>query len=80
MRRAIDGFTPEQRFFLAYATIWRMNYTDEYARMLATVDPHSPAWSRANGPLANFEPFATAFDVPEGAPMARPPELRAEIW
>ncbi len=77
---AIDGFTPEQRFFLAYATIWRTNYTDEYARMLATVDPHSPAWSRANGPLANFPPFAAAFDVPEGAPMVRPPELRAEIW
>ena len=77
---AIDGFTPEQRFFLAYATIWRTNYTDEYARMLASVDPHSPTWSRTNGPLANFPPFAAAFDLPEGTPMVRPPELRAEIW
>ena len=77
---AIDGFTPDQRFFLGYATIWRTNYKDEYAQMLATVDPHAPNWSRTNGPLANFPPFAAAFDVPEGAPMVRPPELRAEIW
>ena len=77
---AIDGFTPEQRFFLAYATIWRMNYTDEYARMLVAVDPHSPARDRTNGPLANFPPFAAAFDLPGDAPMVRPPELRAEIW
>ena len=48
--------------------------------MLATVDPHAPNWTRTNGPLANFPPFAAAFDVPEGAPMVRPPELRAEIW
>ena len=78
---AIDGFTPEQRFFLAYATIWRTNYTDEYARMLATRRPALAGLaSRTNGPLANFPPFAAAFDLPEGAPMVRPPELRAEIW
>ena len=48
----IDGFTPEQRFFLSCASVWRMNYTDEYARLLVNVDPHSPARFRANGPLS----------------------------
>jgi predicted metalloendopeptidase len=76
----IDGFTPVQRFFLAYATIWRINYTDEYARLLATIDPHSPGRYRTNGPLANMPAFAEAFDLREGTPMVRGPELRAEIW
>ena len=76
----IDGMTPDQRFFAAYATIWRMGYTDAYSRLLANVDPHAPAQYRANIPMSNFEPFAAAFGVEEGSPMARPASERARIW
>ena len=76
----VDGMTPDQRFFAAYATIWRMGYTDAYARLLANVDPHAPAHYRANIPMSNFEPFAAAFDIEEGSPMARPAAERARIW
>jgi putative endopeptidase len=79
-RAPVDGMTPDQRFFAANATIWRMNYTDAYARLLANVDPHAPAHYRANIPMSNFPPFAAAFDVPEGSPMARPAEERARVW
>jgi predicted metalloendopeptidase len=76
----VEGMTADQRFFAAYATIWRMNYTDAYARLLANVDPHSPAHHRSNIPVSNFPPFAAAFGIEEGAPMARPAEERARIW
>jgi putative endopeptidase len=76
----VDGMTPDQRFFAAYATIWRMGYTDAYARLLANVDPHAPAHYRANIPMSNFEPFAAAFAIEEGSPMARPAAERARIW
>ncbi len=67
----IDGLTPEQRFFLSCATVWRTNYTDEYLRLLVNVDPHSPARYRVNGPLANLPAFAAAFGIADGSPMAR---------
>jgi len=76
----IDGFTPEQRFFLAWATVWRMNYTDEYRRLLVNIDPHSPSRFRVNGPLANLSAFASAFGVPEPSPMVRDEKTRAQIW
>ncbi len=76
----IDGLTPVQRFFVSWATVWHMNYTDEYATLLVNVDPHSPARYRVNGPLANTLAFAEAFDVAPGSPMARAEELRAHIW
>ena len=77
---AIDGLTPDQRFFLAYATMWRMGYTEAAARMLANVDTHSPSQYRVNGPLANTPAFASAFGVPEGSPMVRGGERQARIW
>jgi putative endopeptidase len=76
----IEGLTPDQRFFLAYATMWRMGYTDAAARMLANVDTHSPSRFRVNGPLSNTPEFAAAFGVPEGAPMVRAGDLRAKVW
>jgi len=76
----VDGLTPEQRFFLSWATVWRTNYTDEYARLLVNIDPHSPARARVNAPLANLPAFAAAFQIAEGTPMVRPAELRAHIW
>ena len=76
----LGGFTPEQRFFLSYGTIWRMNYTEEYLRMLVNVDVHSPSRFRVNGPLSNFPPFATAFEVPVDMPLRLPGEEVVEIW
>jgi putative endopeptidase len=79
-RKTIDGFTPEQRFFISFAQIWRTNIRDEEARRLVTVDPHSPGRFRAIGPLVNFPAFYQAFDIKAGDPMWRPPDQRAEIW
>ena len=79
-RPTIDGFTPEQRFFLAWAQIWRNNTRPEYARMLVTVDPHSPGKWRVNGPLGNMPEFAKAFGCKAGDPMVRGDKQRAEIW
>jgi putative endopeptidase len=76
----IGRFTPRQRFFLSYATIWRMNYTEEYLRMLVNVDVHSPNPFRVNGPLANLPPFAECFEIPTGSPMRLPEDDVVEIW
>jgi len=76
----IDGFTPEQRFFLSYGTIWRTNQRHEMTRLRVQTDPHSPPKFRVNGPLSNLDEFAAAFDVPEGAPMRRPAAERVTIW
>jgi predicted metalloendopeptidase len=77
---AIDGFTPEQRFFLGYAQAWRSNSRPEALRMQVMTDPHSPAKYRVNGPLANLPEFLEAFQVGEGSPMARPASQRPTIW
>jgi len=76
----IDGFTPQQRFFLSWASVWRTNYTDESIRLLVNVDPHSPATSRVNGPLGNLPEFAAAFGLPADSPMVRDLAERAHIW
>ena len=79
-RKRIDGFTPEQRFFISFAQIWRTNIRDADAQRLITVDPHSPGQFRAFGPLLNVQAFYDAFNIPPGSPMWRPPEQRAIIW
>jgi putative endopeptidase len=79
-RKTIDGFTPEQRFFISFAQVWRMNVREAEVRRLITVDPHSPGKFRANGTLMNTPEFFTAFDIPPGTPMWRSPEQRAKIW
>ncbi|HEY9489843.1 MAG TPA: M13 family metallopeptidase [Chryseosolibacter sp.] len=76
----IDGFTPEQRFFISWATIWRIEYRDEALRTQVLTDPHSPGMFRANGPLSNFKPFYAAFNVKEGDRMFRPDSSRVKIW
>ncbi|WP_375558882.1 M13 family metallopeptidase [Bernardetia sp. OM2101] len=73
-----DEFTPEQRFFISWAQIWRVNFTDEELRNRIEVDYHSPGMFRANGPLSNFDPFFTAFEVKEGDKMRR--EKQIVIW
>ncbi|HXD00595.1 MAG TPA: M13 family metallopeptidase [Verrucomicrobiae bacterium] len=79
-RKNIGGFTPEQRFFLSFAQIWRINIRDADAVRLLTVDVHSPGQFRAIGPSVNMQEFYSAFAIKEGAPMWRPVELRAKIW
>jgi putative endopeptidase len=79
-RKMIDGFTPEQRFFISFAQVWRTNIREAEARRLVTVDPHSPGRFRAFGPLVNYQQFFDAFDIKPGDPMWRAPELRARVW
>lgn len=78
--RPIDGLTGPQRFFLGWAQVWRSKQRPEYARLLATVDVHSPDGLRVNGPLANMPEFRQAFGCKAGDPMVRPDSLRAEVW
>jgi putative endopeptidase len=78
--RRIDGFTAEQRFFLAWARIWRGKRRPEYARMLVTTDSHSPGPWRANGPLADIPEFSRAFGCRGGDAMVQPDSVRAQIW
>jgi putative endopeptidase len=76
----IDGFTPEQRFFLSWATVWRTKMRDEALRNLIKTDPHSPGMYRAYVPLQNIEAFYEAFDIQEGDDMYVAPEDRVLIW
>eukprot|EP00978_Attheya_sp_CCMP212_P018763 scaffold51832_cov57-Attheya_sp.AAC.8 len=76
----IDGYTPTERFFLAWAQCWRQNVTKERALQLLTLDPHGPNEMRCNGPLSNIPEFLEAFDIPSDSPMFRPPESRVDIW
>jgi putative endopeptidase len=77
---AIDGFTPEQRFFLGFARGWAVNMRPELARLIAKQDPHPLNKFRVNGPLSNLPQFAAAFQCKEGDPMVRPEKDRCTIW
>jgi putative endopeptidase len=79
-RKLIDGFTPEQRFFIAFAQTWRANQRDETVRNQVTSDPHSPDQVRAYAPLVNMPEFYAAFGVEPGDKMWRDPSQRAVIW
>jgi putative endopeptidase len=79
-RAEIDGFTPEQRFFISVGQIWRSNIRDEELRRRLTIDEHSPPRFRVIGSLVNFPEFWKVFNVPEGSAMRSPEELRVEIW
>ena len=76
----IDGFTPEQRFFMSWATVWRTKSRDEALRNQVKTDPHSPGMVRATQPLLNVDAFYEAFDIKEGDPMYLEPEDRVRIW
>ncbi len=79
-RPAINGFTPEQRFFLGWARIWAENRQPALARQLVLVDPHAPAKWRVNGPMSNMPEFAAAFHCQASDPMVRPADQRVSIW
>ena len=74
----IDGYTPAQRFFISFAQIWCENRTDQYARVSARTDPHSPGMFRANGAVQNFDEFGKAFGCHKGQPMM--PEHPCVVW
>ncbi|TJZ63431.1 M13 family metallopeptidase [Sphingobacterium olei] len=76
----IDGFTPEQRFFLSWATIWRTKTTDEFVVNQVKTDPHSPAQYRAFAPIINLDGFHDAWDTKEGDKLYVPKEKRIIIW
>ncbi|MFP5039766.1 M13 family metallopeptidase [Parasediminibacterium sp. JCM 36343] len=76
----IDGFTPDQRFFISFAQIWRSKEKDEVLRQQVNTNPHSPANWRVLGPLMNFTPFYTAFNVQPGDKMYKPEADRIKIW
>jgi putative endopeptidase len=76
----IDGFTPDQRFFLSIARIWRVKTRDAFLRTYVNTNPHSPAMWRVNGPLMNFEPFYQAFNVQPGDKNYKPENQRIKIW
>ncbi|MDT0551983.1 M13 family metallopeptidase [Urechidicola vernalis] len=78
--KEIDGFTPNQRFFLSVANIWKVKTRDEYLRNYVATDPHSPPIWRVNGPLMNFTPFYEAFDVKPGEANYKTEEERIMIW
>lgn len=76
----IDGFTPDQRFFLSIARIWRVKTRDAFLRTYVNTNPHSPAMWRVNGPLMNFAPFYKAFNLQPGDKNYKPEDQRVKIW
>ena len=76
----IQGFTPEQRFFMSWATIWRTKSREEALKKQIKTDPHSPGQVRAVQPLRNVDAFYEAFDIKEGDKMYMKPEERVKIW
>ena len=75
-----DGFTPEQRFFLAWARVWACNARPEYIQYIVNVDPHSPNEARVNGALPMVDEWYKAFGVKKGDKLFVPKNKRAHIW
>jgi putative endopeptidase len=76
----VAGYTPAQRFFIAYAQLWKIKYTDAEMKKRLATDPHSPGMYRVNGPLKNCPEFFEAFQVPEGREMRNDVKKVARIW
>jgi putative endopeptidase len=76
----IDGLTPDQRFFLSFAQIWRIKDRDEELRTRIATDPHSPEMYRVDGPAYNIEAFYKAFNVQPSDKLYRPADTRVSVW
>jgi predicted metalloendopeptidase len=76
----IDGFSPEQRFFLGFAQDWAWNYRPEFAQLLIKTDPHPLGQFRTNGAVSNMPAFAKAFGCSAGSSMVRAEGVRCRIW
>lgn len=79
-RKDLNGFTPEQRFFLGAVQIEKEHARPEFLKMVVKIDPHSPSEFRVNGPVSNLEEFYDAFGVTKKDKLYRPPSQRANIW
>lgn len=78
--KKIDGFTPDQRFFLSWAQVWRSNSLPETAAQRLLTDPHSPGMYRCNGPVVNIDAFYQAFNIQPGDKMYIPESDRIKVW
>ncbi len=76
----IDGYTPEQRFFISWATVWRTKSRDEAIKSQVKTDPHTPGMYRGYVPMQNIDAFYKAFDIKPGDGMYIAPEKRVKIW
>jgi len=76
----INGFTPDQRFFLSYAQVWRGLMLPETVAQRILTDPHSPGLYRVDGPLVNINEWYTAFNIQPGDKMYKKPEDRIRVW
>ncbi len=76
----IAGWTGNQRFFLGWSQVWRRKYRDAEMVRRLLIDPHSPSWYRANGPVTNIDAFYDAFNVKSGDQLYKPSEERIRIW
>ncbi|MDO3642533.1 M13 family metallopeptidase [Mucilaginibacter sp. L3T2-6] len=76
----IDGFTPDQRFFLSWAQVWRSSQRPEAAAQRILTDPHSPEQYRTNAPITNIDAWYKAFNVKPGDKMYKKPEDRTKVW
>ncbi len=78
--KKIDGFTPDQRFFLSWAQVWRTNILPQAAALAVMTDPHSPGIYRANGPITNLDAWYAAFNVKPGDKLYKPEADRIKVW
>jgi len=78
--KKINGFTPDQRFFLAWAQVWRSSQRPETAAQRILTDPHSPEQFRANAPITNIDAWYAAFNIQPGDKMYKKPEDRIRVW
>jgi putative endopeptidase len=76
----IDGFTPEQRFFLAFSQVWKSNSRPEALRLQVNTDSHSPGKFRVIGTIANMQEFMNAYNGKPGDPMINSDDKRIVIW
>jgi len=79
-RKVLDGYTPEQRFFLGFAQVWAQNMAAEEGRRRALTDPHAPGPARVNLTVQNMPQFQDAWNCPQGTKMTREAALRCGIW
>ena len=78
--KSFQGFTPEQRFFLSWATVWKGLIRDEHAKQLIKIDPHSPRILRVNTTVSNFDKFYEAFNINENTKLYKKNEERFKLW
>ena len=78
--KTVDGFTPDQRFFLAYANVWANNIRPEEVLNMTKSDPHSLGRWRVNGALPHIDAWYEAWNVTEESPMYVAPEKRVRVW